>query len=151
TSGALSPPSPGGSGSRSSSRRARYRGRAWFRSSLAGGGPRRLDGGKTRGPPPGSLGRRGLRVSDAQPLLDARVVLLADPLPRHQVLRRAEAARLLAVLDDPGRQLRPDSGQRRELVDGGGVDVDLRGRVRLARCAGEAGNGEDGDRDGENG
>ena len=78
----------------------------------------------------------GLRRNNDQ-RLELQEALLADALDVHQVFDPLEAAALGAILDDSLGGLAPDAGQRFQLIDRGGVEVDAPARpgrpvVRLA-------------------
>src|SRR5688572_2696303 len=67
--------------------------------------------------------------------LELQKALLANALHVHQVFDPLEAAALGPVFDDPLRDLAADAGQRLELLDRGGVEIEERFRGRLSRRA----------------
>ena len=86
--------------------------------------------------PPGPC-RSSARHDDQR--LDLQEALLADALDVHQLFDPLEAAALGPVLEDPFGGLAADAGQRFELIERGGVEVDggLRRRRRPATGAGD--------------
>ena len=72
-----------------------------------------------------AVGGAGAELAHGQVALDLGEVLLADSLHGQDLLDGLEAAALLPVLDDARGELGAHAGNGGQLLDGGGVEVDL--------------------------